>query len=152
VFTRIIQGFNSDLQTNFRKNEKKKESDYMSRRRITSISNLLELLENNTITITCVQCKTKAFADITETDNVTPERFVESIQYLNEATLFKDSVDFYYEFSGKNGIRIKCGMQNPYLNEYFYADCMIKEGVSVKNVESKLRETIFHKMDKKITA
>lgn len=119
-------------------------------RRITSILNLLELIENGTITVTSVQVKTKAFADITETDHVTPEKFVESIQYLNEATLFRDGIDFFYEFTGKNSIRIECGMKNVYLDEYFYADCTLKDGVSVKDVEAKLRETIFDRLDGKI--
>lgn len=119
-------------------------------KRITDISNLLELIENNTITVTSVQCKTKAFANITETDDVEPEKFVESIQYLNEATLFRDGIDFFYEFTGKNSIRIECGMKNLYMDEYFYTDCVIKNGVTVTDVETKLRETIFDKIDGKI--
>ncbi len=118
--------------------------------RIANISNLLELLENGSLKITNVQCKTKAFADVTETDNVTLTDFLESLQYLNEAKLFKDSVDFYYEFTNNNGIRIECGLKSPYLDEYFYADCVIQNGVSIEDVESKLRKTIFHKMDEKI--
>lgn len=120
-------------------------------RRIASIANLLELVENNTVRITNVQCKTKAFADITETDNVTPTDFVESMQYLNEAKLFRDGIDFFFEITGKNNIRIECGLKNSYLDEYFYADCVIKDGVTVTDVETKLRETIFDKMDEKVT-
>ncbi len=127
----------------------KKEHINMSRR-IASISNLLELIENGTVTITSVQCKTKAFADITETDNVTPTDFLESLQYLNEAKLFRDGIDLYYEITSKNGIRIECAMKNFYMDEYFYADCVIKDSVSVTDVEEKLRETIFDKMDEKI--
>lgn len=119
-------------------------------RRITSISNLLELIENDTITITSVQCKTKAFVDITETDNVTTADFIESLKHLNEAKLFRDGVDFFYKFTSNNSIRIECGMKNPYMDEYFYADCVIKDGVSIEDVETKLRETIFDKMDEKI--
>jgi len=119
-------------------------------RRIANISNLLELLETNTITITSVQCKTKAFADVTETDNVTPEKFVESIQYLNEAILFRDGIDFFYEFTGKSSIRLECGMKNPYLDEYFYADCTLKDGISATDIETKLRKTIFDKIDETI--
>ncbi len=118
--------------------------------RIANISNLLKLLENGIITITSVQVKTKACADVTKTDNVTSTEFIESLQYLNEATLFRDGIGFYYEITGKNSIRLECGMQNPYLDEYFYADCVIKDGVSTKDVETKLRETIFDRMDKKI--
>ncbi len=121
------------------------------RKRIANISNFLELIENGTLKLTNVQCKTKAFADITETENVSPTEFLESLEYLNESKLFKDSVDFYYEFSGKNSIRIECGMKTPYLNECFYANCVIKGDISVKDIESKLRETIFDKMDEKIS-
>ncbi len=120
-------------------------------KRIASISNLLELIENGTVTITSVQVKTKAFADITETNNVTPTDFIESLQYLNESKLFKDSVDFCYEFTGKNSISIECGMKNLYMDEYFYIDCVIKDGISVKDIESKLRKTIFHRMDEKVS-
>ncbi len=119
-------------------------------RRIANISNLLELIENGTVAITSVQCKTKAFADVTETENVTPTDFLESLEYLSKAKLFKEGIDFYYEFTDKNSIRIECAMKNPYLDEYFYADCVIKDGVTVKGIEAKLRETIFHKMDEKI--
>lgn len=121
-------------------------------RRITQLSNLVELIENGTITIVGVENKVKAFCDITETEQITPEKFVESIQYLNEATLFRDGIDFFYEFTGKNSIRIECGMKNLYMDEYFYADCTLKDGVSVTDVEEKLRETVFHKFDKRITA
>ena len=120
-------------------------------RRIANISNLLELINNNIVKVTSVQCKIKAFADVTETDNVTPEKFLESLQYLNEATLFRDGIEFFYEFTGKNSIRIECGMKNLYMDEYFYADCTLKDGVSVNDIEARLRETIFHKMDEKFT-
>ncbi len=119
-------------------------------RRIASISNLLELIENNTLTLSSVQAKTKVFADITETDNVTPTDFLESLEYLNESKLFKDAVDFFYEFTGQNSLRLECGLKNLYLDEYFYADCVIQDSTSIKNIEAKLRETIFDKMDKRI--
>ncbi len=119
-------------------------------KRIASISNVLELIENNTLTLSSVQCKTKAFADITETDNVKPTDFIESLQYLNESKLFKDGIDFYYEITSNNSIRIECAMKNPYLDEYFYADFVLKDNISVKDIEMKLRKTIFHKMDEKV--
>ncbi len=120
-------------------------------RRIVSISNLLELIENGTVTITSVQVKTKAFADYTETDNVTPTDFIESLQYLNKSKLFKDAVDFCYEFSGKDSLLIECGMKSPYLDEYFYAECVIKDGAIARDVVTKLRETVFDRMDEKIS-
>ncbi len=131
---------------------KEKETHKIMSKRIADISNLLELLENNTLKLTNVQCKTKAFADITETDNVTPTDFIESLEYLNESKLFKDAVDFCYEFTGRNGIRVECGMKNLYMDEYFYADCVIQNGTSIKDIESNLRETIFDRMDGRISA
>ncbi len=118
--------------------------------RIANISNLLKLLENGIITITSVQCKTKACADVTKTDNVTSTEFIESLQYLNEATLFRDGIGFYYEITGKNSIRLECGMKNAFLDEYFYVDCTLKDGTSTRGIEEKLRETVFNKMDEKI--
>lgn len=119
-------------------------------RRILELSNLVDLVENGTISIVSVESKAKAFGDIPETDNVTPEKFIESIQYLNEATLFRNAIDFYYRFTGRNGIYIESGMKNPYLNEYFYIDGVILDGISIDDVDKKLRETIFDRVEQEI--
>lgn len=119
-------------------------------RRILDVSNLVKLIENGTITIVSVENKVKACSDITETDNVTPEEFIESLQYLNEAKLFRNGIDFYYEFTGKNGVHIECAMKNPYLDEFFYVECVIKDGISIEDIDKKLRETIFDRIDKRI--
>ena len=119
-------------------------------RRILDVSNLVELIEKGTITVTKVENKIKACSDITETDNVTPEKFIESLQYLNEAKLFRNGIDFYYEFIGRNGVHIECAMKNPYLDEYFYVECEIKDGFSIEDIDKKLRGTIFDRIDKKI--
>lgn len=118
-------------------------------RRILDISNLVEAIENKMISISSVENKTKFSADITETDNVTPEKFIESIQFLNE-TIFKDGIDFFYEFTDKNGVHIEAAMKNPYLNEYFNVECVIQDGVSIDNVDKKFKETIFDRVDKKL--
>lgn len=119
-------------------------------RRILDVSNLVELIEKGTITVTKVENKIKACSDITETDNVTPEKFIESLQYLNEAKLFKNAVDFFYEFIGRNIVHIESAMKNPYLDEYFYVECVIKDGFSIDDVDKKFKETIFDRMDRKI--
>lgn len=131
--------------------KRKRRSIYMSRR-ILELSNLVELVENGTISIVGVENKTKAFSDITETDHITPERFIESIQYLNEAKLFRNGIDFFYEFTGRNGIHIETAMKNPYLDEYFYVECTIKDGVSMDYIDKKFRETIFDRLEKKIAS
>jgi hypothetical protein len=119
-------------------------------RRILDVSNLVELIEKGTITVTKVENKIKACSDITETDDVTPEKFIESIQFLNEAKLFTNGIDFYYEFTGRNGVHIECAMKNPYLDEYFYVECEIKDGFSIEDIDKKFKETIFDRMDRKI--
>lgn len=121
-------------------------------RRILDVSNLVELIEKGTITVTKVENKVKACSDITETDNVTPEKFIESLQHLNEAKLFRNGIDFYYEFTGKNGVHIECAMKNPYLDEYFYVECVIKDGFTIDEVDRKFKETIFDRADKKLAA
>ena len=120
------------------------------KKRITRLSNLLELIENGTISIVNLKNTTKACRDITETDNVTTEKFIESLQYLNEAKLFRNGIDFYYEFIGKNGVHIECAMKNPYLDEYFYVECEIKDGFSIEDVDKKFKETISDRMNEKI--
>lgn len=119
-------------------------------RRILDVSNLVEAIENNMISVVIVNNKVKACSDITETDSITPEKFIESLQYLNEATLFRNAVDFYYEFTGKNGIHIECAMKNPYLDEYFYVECVIKDGFSIDDIDKKFKETIFDKINEKL--
>lgn len=119
-------------------------------RRILDVSNLVEAIEEGMISVASVENKIRACADITETDDVTPEKFIESLQYLNEAKLFRNSIDFYYEFTGKNGVHIESAMKNPYLDEYFYVECVIKDGFSIDDVDKKFKETIFDRMNEKI--
>lgn len=119
-------------------------------RQILDVTNLVEAIENKMISIVSVENKVKACSDITETDDVTPEKFIESLQYLNEAKLFRNGIDFYYEFRGRNGVHIESAMKNPYLDEYFYVECVIKDGFSIDDIDKKLRETIFDRMDRKI--
>ena len=119
-------------------------------RRILDVSNLVELIEKGMISVVSVENKIKAFSDITETDNVTPEKFIESLQYLNEAKLFRNGIDFFYEFTGRNGVHIESAMKNPYLDEYFYVECVIKDGFSIEDIDKKFKETIFDRMNERI--
>lgn len=119
-------------------------------RRILDVSNLVETIEKGMISVASVENKVKACSDITETDIVTPEKFIESLQYLNEAKLFRNGIDFYYEFTGKNGVHIESAMKNPYLDEYFYVECKIKDSFSIDDVDKKFKETIFDRMNEKI--
>ncbi len=118
-------------------------------RRILLLSDLIEIIQNKMISIESVESNVKFSADITETDQITPEKFTESIQLLNKS-IFKDAIDFFYEFTGENNIFIECGMKNMFMEEYYRLRCSICDGVSKKEVDAKLRETIFDKMDKKL--
>jgi len=130
------------------KMKRKRRIIYMTKQ-IADISNLLQLLETNTIKISNVRCELTIASDVTEPYEVTPTDFIDSMQYLNESKLFKDAVDFAYEW--KNGeLVINTGYKNLYMKEVFVVQCALKDGVAVKDIESKLRETIFHKMDEKI--
>lgn len=118
-------------------------------RQITDISNLVEAIESNMISIVSVKNKTKISSDITETNLITSEKFIESVRFLNK-TIFKDAIDFFYEFTDTNNILIECGMKNIYMEEYYRVKCSVCDGVSAKEVDKKLRETIFDRMDKKL--
>lgn len=118
-------------------------------RRILLLSDLINVIENKMISIDSVECNTKFSADITETNQITPEKFIESIQFLNE-TIFKDAIDFFYEFTGTNSILIECGMKNIYMEEYYRVECVICDGISIDDVDKKFRETIFDRMNKKV--
>lgn len=119
------------------------------RKRITELSNLVEAIEKEMISVISVENNTKCSADYSETSQIVPEKFIESIQFLNE-TLFKDAIDFFYEFTGENNILIECGMKNKYMEEYYRVNCVISNGISANEVDKKLRETIFDRMDKKL--
>ena len=118
-------------------------------RRIVDVSNLVEVIERKMISIDSVEYITKFSADITETSQITPEKFIESIQFLNKI-IFKDAIDFYYEFNVKNNVLIECGMKNIYMEEFYRVECSVCDGISVDDVNKKFRETIFDRMDKKI--
>ena len=118
-------------------------------RRILDVSNLVDAIENNMISVVSVENKTKFSADITEISQITPNKFTESIQFMNE-TIFKDAIDFFYEFTDTNNILIECGMKNIYMEEYYRVKCSVCDGVSAKEVDKKLRETIFDRVDKKL--
>lgn len=116
------------------------------RKQIMQLSNLVEAIESKMISVSSVKSKVKASVDITATDQVTPDQFVESIQFLNEASLFRNSVDFFYELTGDNNIRIEAGMKNRYLDEYYYVDCIIQDGFSIDDVDAKFRESVFDRI------
>ena len=118
-------------------------------RRILLLSDLIEVIERKMISVDEIECNTKFSGDITETDQIIPEKFIESIQFLNE-TIFRDSVDFFYEFTGANSILIECGMKNQFMEEYYCITCSVCDGISAKEVDKKLRETVFDRMDKKL--
>ena len=120
------------------------------RRRIAQLSNLVEAIENGMISISNIENRLKLSADITNTDQVTPDIFFESIQYLNESLLFRNCVDFYYEFTGNNSIRIEAGMKNLYLDEYYFVDCVIQDGFSADDVDAKFRENVLDRLSEKI--
>lgn len=118
-------------------------------RRILLLSDLIEVIERKMISVDEIECNTKFSGDITETDQIIPEKFIESIRFLNE-TIFRDSVDFFYEFTGANSILIECGMKNQFMEEYYCITCSVCDGISAKEVDKKLRETVFDRMDKKL--
>lgn len=119
------------------------------RRQITDVSNLVEAIENNMISIVSVKNKTKISSDITETNLITSEKFIESVRFLNKI-IFKDAIDFFYEFTDTNSILIECGMKNIYTEEDYRVECVISDDFSIDDVNKKFRETIFDRMDKKL--
>lgn len=116
-------------------------------KRITMLSNLVELIENESVKACKVKSDTTIVADVTETETIEPNDFVESIQYLNEAKLFRDAVDFFYEFTNGRLI-LEVGMKSSYMNDKYIAECNIKDEISNKDIEEKLRETIFSKAER----
>lgn len=111
-------------------------------KRITLLSNLVELLENGAITIETVKNHVTATSDVTYIQDIKPTDFVESIQFLNEATYFRDAVDFFYEF--KDGkLCIDVGLKNPYMDQKYVVVCGIKDGMTVKEIEKKIKRNDF---------
>ena len=115
-------------------------------KRIIALSNLIELIKNKTIAIEKVICQSMADTKRTETDDIDSVSFVEALEFLNESTLFKDAVDFYYEFNEKKQLIVRCGFKNPYMSECYTVNCSIKDGVSYKEIDTKFRENILDKV------
>lgn len=113
------------------------------------VSNLVEAIKTGMISVTRAESKTKISMDITDVNQIEPERFVESIALLNK-TIFGNCIDFFYEFTGKHTVGIKCKIQNIYMEDCFWAECSIKNGITNEEVNAKFRETIFDRMDKKL--
>lgn len=114
-------------------------------RRITLLSNLVELIENGAITIETVKNHVTVSSDVTDIQDIKSNDFVESIQVLNEAKYFRDAVDFFYEF--KNGkLYLDVGLKNPYMDQKYIVECNIKDGVTFKEIDTKLRKTIFDRI------
>lgn len=111
-------------------------------RQITMLSNLIEALESGIITIENVKNHVTATSDLTEVQDIQPSDFVESIRILNKTKYFRDAVDFFYEF--RNGkLCLDVGLKNPYMNQKYIVVCRIKYGSSGKEIDAKLRRTIF---------
>ncbi|HBV83006.1 MAG TPA: hypothetical protein DEB74_09475 [Lachnospiraceae bacterium] len=101
------------------------------------------------ISVTRAESRTKISMDITDVNQIEPEQFIESIDLLNK-TIFGNSIDFFYEFTGEHTVSIKCKLQNIYMEDSFLAECSIQNGLTSEEVNAKFRETIFDKMDKKL--
>lgn len=118
-------------------------------KRITDISNLVEAIETGLISVVSVEGKTEVSTNITETAQITLDDFITSIQLLNK-TIFKGAIEFFYEFTSKNNVRLEFGIKNIYVEEHYFAECVIKEGISIEDINKKLRETIFDRTDKNL--
>lgn len=113
------------------------------------LSNLVEAIKTGMISVTKAESKTEVSMDITDTNKIEPERFIESIDLLNK-TIFGNSIDFFYEFTGERTVSITCNLRNIYMEDNFFAECSIISGITRKEVNAKFRETIFDRMDKKL--
>lgn len=113
------------------------------------LSDLVESIKTGLISVIRAESKTKISTDITDINQIEPEKFIESIDLLNK-TIFGNSIDFFYEFIGEHTVSIKCKMQNIYMADCFYAECSLENGITTEEVDAKFKETIFDKMDKKL--
>ena len=50
-------------------------------RRILLLSDLIEVIERKMISVDKIECNTKFSGDITETDQIATEKFIDSIQF-----------------------------------------------------------------------
>lgn len=97
------------------------------------LSTLVEAIKTEMISVTSAESKTKISTDITDTNQIEPVRFIESIELLNK-TIFGNSIDFFYEFTGQHTVSIKCKLKNIYMEDCFLAECSIKGGKQVKKL------------------
>lgn len=116
---------------------------------ITQLSNLVELIEDRTISVENVRCETTMSSDTKETNYVETTDFVESLQYLNEAKLFKNGISFFYEWINFYLI-IKTEIRSLYTKETYIVTCTLRDGILASDVGAKLRESDLSKINKKM--
>lgn len=116
-------------------------------KQITNLSNLVELIEKGIITIETVKNHVMATSDVTDIQDIKPTDFVESIQFFNKAKYFRDAVDFFYGFKDEK-LYLEVPIKNIYMDVKYVAVCNIRDGVTVYEIDTELRKTIFDTIEK----
>lgn len=104
-------------------------------KRITTTKQISNVLSNNLIQVTKVECYHKTSR---ETDIIT-DSFLENFQFLCESGCFMDCVGWHYERDYRTGEYIlETGRMNPYAENVVIAHLQVNDGVTDEEIERTL--------------
>lgn len=106
----------------------------------TTAGNLQKAIKNNLVIVTNAQTECK---DTHEVETITPEQFVEDLDFYMEAGIFADTLDFKYEITGKEFLQIEAGYMSCYCSHCMKITLRLCDGVAIEEVTKQLRETLF---------
>ena len=116
---------------------KQKKGEDIIMRKITTTTKINEAISNNLLQITKAECSYKSFNRI---DEISAEKFKESLDFLCEAEIFADFVDWHFERNlNKNDEYIlDSGAMNPYSENIVTVYMRIGNGVKVEDIDKAL--------------
>ncbi|WP_418755429.1 hypothetical protein [Eubacterium ventriosum] len=111
----------------------------MSKRRTTTAT-INNLITNGIIQPVKVESYDKEHSSVVSPVN--PDSFIESIQFLNEASYLSDSVDWQCEINGDDTITVDVGRLNPYMSHVTVGQFRLCDGHSIDEVENKILQDV----------
>ena len=112
----------------------------MNNTKPTTAKNLQKAIKNQLVTVVNAQTECK---DTDEVITVTPEQFVNDLDFYRESGIFADSLDFKFAVTGKEFLQIQVGYMSCYCQHCIIATLKLCDGVTMEQAEKQLRETIF---------
>ncbi len=106
----------------------------------TTAKNLQKIIKMNFAAVVNVEVENK---DVREILTISSEKFNTDLDFYVKSGIFSDSLDFTFEITGKEFIRIQIGWLSSYCNSCITVKLKLCEGIKMEQVIKQLRETLF---------